>query len=358
MEMMAEHRVASMPLPNTEQVSERLHICVGYSCNNNCVFCMEEDREGRYKRLINQTESDVWKMLSSNPNVKEVMFTSGEPTLHPLLPRYIRMARDAGMEVIGLITNGRMLSYMPYARLLCKSGLNHVLVSIHGPNAKVHDALTRTRGAFAQTTKGLENLALLKKEFVLKVHTSYVVNKRNFRFFKEFFDAMQPYDIDQFVFNVMMLDGRGGKLANILMPRYTEIASEFLRFTQSLAPQDVSRVFLLDIPYCTTTALPDCTRGYVERYFHFEPEDSITFSREKEEVLVEKGLVKPKAMDGDKAKYTIVTKSAHDEAVRVKRDECKQCGYNHICRGVFQKYVDLYGWDEFVPVVRTTTGKE
>jgi len=315
---------------------------------------MEDDREGRYRRLKNQTESDVWKMLTSSPNVTEVMFTSGEPTLHPLLPRYIRMAKDAGMEVIGLITNGRMLSYLPYARLLCKAGLNHVLVSIHGPNAKIHDALTRTRGAFEQTTKGLANLAILKREFPLKVHTSYVVNKRNYKFFLEFFEAMKPYDIDQLVFNVMMLDGRGKKLAHLLMPRYSDIASEFLRFTQSLEPQDLSRVFLLDIPYCTTTALPDSTRGFVERYFHFEPDDSVGFSPEKMNFLIEKGLLKPRAMEGDKAKYTVVTKSAHDEAVRVKRNECKQCGYDPICRGVFQKYIELFGWDEFVPVTKLT----
>jgi len=31
-----------------EQRRPRVHILTGAVCNNNCIFCMEEDREGRY----------------------------------------------------------------------------------------------------------------------------------------------------------------------------------------------------------------------------------------------------------------------------------------------------------------------
>ncbi|HOU54654.1 MAG TPA: radical SAM protein [Myxococcota bacterium] len=343
---------SEMPLPGTSRVGDRLHVCVGYVCNNNCVFCMEDDRAARRRRLEAQTPEDVRRMMTMDPDAREVMFTSGEPTTHPLLPAYIRMARDLGFPVVGLITNGRRLAYRPYARELLEAGLNHVLVSIHGPNAKIHDMLTRSKGAFVQACTGLANLAVLREEFPdLKVHTSYVVNSYNYKYFLDFYQAMAPLRVDQHVFNVMMPDGRGGRHMESLMARYADIAAEFRRFVEALPPEGVAKVFLLDIPYCTTTALPDPVRGYVERYFHYEPDGEVGFP------TVPPGetgdLLQEGALDGEQTRYTRVAKSAHDAAMRVKRPECASCGFDAVCRGVFRSYVDRFGWDEFVPV----TGK-
>lgn len=315
---------------------------------------MEEDRKGRYERLINQTAEDVLRMLKADPSVREVMFTSGEPTLHPDLPAYIKMAKELGYEVVGLITNGRRLAYRPYLETLLKSGLNHVLVSVHGPDERTHDALTRTRGAFKQVLMAMANLALAKRAYpYLKVHTHCVLNRRNFRLVAQFIETFRPFQIDQHVFSVMMPEGRGRRLARQLMPRYTDVALEFARVLSGLPPEDVGRVFLLDIPYCTTEGLPDSVRGYVERYFHFEPKGTVKFDGLRpglEAELAKKGLLDESGLPGDRTEYVKVSKTAHDEAVRSKRQECSQCGYDSFCRGVFNTYLELYGWDEFVPV--------
>ena len=39
-ELSIEQRIAAK--------KERVHILTGAVCNNNCVFCMEEDRDARY----------------------------------------------------------------------------------------------------------------------------------------------------------------------------------------------------------------------------------------------------------------------------------------------------------------------
>ncbi len=293
-------------------------------------------------------------MLTLDPHVREVMFTSGEPTLHHALPDYVRMARDLGYETVGLITNGRRLAYRPYLQTLLDAGLNHVLVSIHGPDARTHDALVRTRGAFEQAMRGLANLALAKRDHPhLKVHTHCVLNRRNFRKVEAYIEVMRPFGVDQHVFSVMMPEGRGAKLMETLMPRYSEVAAEFERVVQRLPDHDLARVFLLDIPYCTTTRLPDSVRGYVERYFHFEPDATVQFERVRPGLtddLTEDGLLVPSALQGDHTRYAKVSKTAHDSAVRLKRPECATCGFVRMCRGVFRLYVNRFGWDEFVPV--------
>lgn len=351
---MGDRAQNAMPLPGESRVGERLHVCVGYACNNNCVFCMEEDREGRWNRLVHQTVGDVRRMLTQDPSIQEVMFTSGEPTLHEHLPEYIRMARDLGYRVVGLITNGRRLAYRPYLETLLEAGLNHVLVSIHGPDARTHDALVRTRGAFEQALRGLANLSKARRRYPgLKVHTHCVLNRRNYRKVLEYLDTMRPFHLDQHVFSVMMPEGRGSRLMDSLMPRYSDVAQEFERVLALLPSEEVSRVFLLDIPYCTTVRLPDSVRGYVERYFHFEPDGSVQFEQVRpgiERDLTAEGLVEPSALEGDSTRYSKVSKAAHDEAVRLKRPECRSCGFERICRGVFRLYIDRFGWDEFQPV--------
>ncbi len=347
-----------MPTPGDSLVGNRLHVCVGEDCNNNCIFCMEDDRKARHDRMAGQTDDDVRRMLASvDPSVREVMFTSGEPTLHPKLPEYVRWAAEAGFEIVGLITNGRRLSYRPYAQSLLDAGLNHVLVSIHGPDATTHDALTRTRGSFVQALTGLANLARLKRDFPsLKVHTAYVVNARNYDKVRAFFEVMRPFRVDQHVFNMMMPDGRGGTFFDRLMPRYRDVVWSFKAFVDGLSPDERARVFLLDIPYCATQMLPDEVRGYVERYFHFEPEGDVHLDLHADDTQPSSvspdidPLMESQALTGEARAYTKVAKTARDDRVRTKRPECSACGFERQCRGVFRSYIDRFGWDEFEPV--------
>ena len=88
-----------------------LHVLVGAQCNNNCLFCMEADRDRRAQRIAAQSVDDLRRMIDEYPRPNEVLFTSGEPTLDPELPTYIRWAKQRGFGVIGLVTNGRRLAY-------------------------------------------------------------------------------------------------------------------------------------------------------------------------------------------------------------------------------------------------------
>lgn len=333
---------------------ERLHICVGPACNNNCIFCIEEDRETRFRVLANQTPMDVRRMLEAGSRARQAMFVSGEPTLNARLPEYVTMARDLGFASVGLITNGRRLAYRSYARTLLEAGLDHVLVSIHGPDAQTHDALTRTNGSYSQTLAGIANLASLKDEFRrLQVHTAFCVTRRNLEGVERFIESMRPYRIDQHVFNVMMPEGRGGRFFSTLMPRYRDVAAEFARLADALPPDVRRRVFLLDIPWCVTQGLPDSLRGWVERYFTYEMHGSCPVPG-LEATMAEACAGGPgfqaDALAGDRGSYLFVTKAAHDSVVRAKRPECARCRCEPACPGVQSAYADAFGWDEFEPV--------
>ena len=81
------------PEPGTQTIEERLehrdervHVLTGAVCNNNCVFCMEEDRDERY--VVNSQTDDamIQAILAERAGAEEICFTSGEPTTNPHLP--------------------------------------------------------------------------------------------------------------------------------------------------------------------------------------------------------------------------------------------------------------------------------
>ena len=119
-------------LQRMERSDERVHIPIGAVCNNNCIFCMEEDRDGRYETNSATTDDTVRWITQLNPDTEEVCFTSGEPTTREDLPTFLSWAKELGYRRISMMTNGRRLGHLPYAVALAKRGLNRVYVSIHG----------------------------------------------------------------------------------------------------------------------------------------------------------------------------------------------------------------------------------
>src|SRR6185295_5958348 len=85
-----------------------------------------------------------------------------EPTLHPRLVDAIHLARDLGYRSINVTTNGRTLRDAAFAKQLVDSGMTHLLISVHGASAEVHDEATDAPGSFEQTMAGVDNVMTLR----------------------------------------------------------------------------------------------------------------------------------------------------------------------------------------------------
>ena len=325
-------------------MQERVHILTGAVCNNNCIFCMEEDRDGRYVTNSATTDETVRWITALNRDTEEVCFTSGEPTTNPALARWVKIARDQGIRRVSIMTNARALSHEPYLRKLLAAGMSRFYVSIHGHTDKLHEGLTRTPGSFDQTVGGIDNIAKYKPRGI-ELHTSTVVTKRNLPHLGDIYRFLRRHGVDQVVFNVMQANGRANTYFDKIFPPYTEIAAQMKRFLDEEGGQP--QAFLVDIPLCTTTMLPDFNRGYVERYAHYEPPTAAS-----EQLIPAEQLVHRTVRGDDAAPAAVkVTRSDLDDALRSKRAACKTCRYDASCEGVWNNYLARYGWDEFVPVV-------
>lgn len=319
---------------------ERVHISIGAVCNNNCIFCMEEDRDARYVNNSAMTPERVRWVLEKHQGSEEVCFTSGEPTTRSELPEFVRWAKDLGYRRISMMTNGRRIGHLPYAAALVKRGLNRVYISIHGHEKRLHEGLTRTPDSFEQTVAGLDTVARLKPHGV-ELHTSTVITKRNLPHLSDIYRFLRAHGVDQVVFNVMQANGRANTYFDQLFPKYVEIADAFRSFLTSVG-EERPMAFLVDIPLCTTEGIPDFNRGYVERYRHFDLESQVSLPvGDREE----------RQGDGAGKGLLLVLRSDLDDFERDKREECRRCRHFSGCEGVWKNYLSRYGWDEFTPVV-------
>ncbi len=317
----------------------RIHISIGAVCNNNCVFCMEEDREGRYVNNSAMTPERVRWILDGQRGAEEVCFTSGEPTTRPELAEFVGWAKALGYRKISMMTNGRRLSHLPYAVGLAKAGMNRFYLSIHGHTKKLHEGLTRTPDSFEQTVAGLDSVTALKR-FGVELHTSTVITRRNLPFMLEIYRFLRQHGVDQVVFNVMQANGRADTFFDQIFPTYTDIAAAFRTFLDA-AGEAKPKAFLVDIPLCTTERIDDFNRGYVERYAHFDLET---------QAQIPAAALADRTASGKGKGLVLVTRSDLDDAERVKRAECSTCAYDRQCEGVWKNYLKRYGWNEFIPV--------
>ena len=324
-----------------EKQAERVHVSIGAICNNNCIFCMEEDRDGRYINNSAMTPERVRWILEGHRGAEEVCFTSGEPTTRPELPEFVAWAKGLGYRRISVMSNGRRLSHLPYAVALAKAGMNRFYISIHGHTKKLHEGLVRTPESFDQTVGGLDSVTKLKR-FGVELHTSTVITDRNLPHMLDIYRFLRSHGVDQVVFNVMQANGRADTYFEQIFPTYTSIASGFRKFIAEVGePRPMA--FLVDIPLCQTEGIPDFNRGYVERYRHFDL---------AEQAALPETQRADRAQEGKGKGLVLVTRSDLDEAERSKRETCSTCKYTAQCEGVWKNYTKRYGWDEFVPIER------
>jgi cyclic pyranopterin phosphate synthase len=247
-----------------------LHVLTGPGCNNNCLFCMEADRDGRDAAVGGQSPNDIRAMIHAYPSTDEILFTSGEPTLNADLLQYVMWARNKGFRVIGLITNGRRLAYPSFLARLVEAGINRITVSIHGHEARLHDGLTRSPGSFQQTDLALKNLSEIKRLLPVRVHTSTVITNRNLPSLSDIHRYLSEGPSEQLVFNIMMARGRGAAHFQRLMPRYSTVVNQFRDLCDRLGQRQLEQVRVVDVPPCVQRDLPVQVQGELESFDQFE----------------------------------------------------------------------------------------
>jgi MoaA/NifB/PqqE/SkfB family radical SAM enzyme len=164
-----------------------------FTCNDHCVFCLDSDAHDGRMRDRDEVKRQILDGRASGAT--RLILSGGEPTIHPQYVDFIRLGARAGYAKIQTVTNGRLFAYREFLGRCVDAGLSEITFSIHGPNARVHDALVGVKGAYEQEIAGLVN-ALADGRAIVNV--DIVINRANVKFLDEMLAGLYALGVREF----------------------------------------------------------------------------------------------------------------------------------------------------------------
>jgi len=298
-------------------VTKRADVKIGFLCNNRCRHCVQGDKRQQYgNKTLRQIRGELRNAISDG--CTEVVFTGGEPTLHKDFLELVRCSKDLGFKSIQIQTNGRMFSYMDFCIRTIKAGANDFCLAVHGHTDSVHDYLTSVKGSFGQTIQGMRNL----KSLNVRVASNIVVSKVNYRHLPQIAKLLVVLGVDQFQFAFPHPTGKAGENLPTIVPRMKEIIP-YVKRGLEVGIKAGKRVMTEAIPYCLMV-------GY-------------------EDYVGEMSIPDTEVFESD-YKIDNYTEYRRNEG-KSKGPECQRCKYRSVCEGPWREYPEVFGWDEFRPVL-------
>jgi pyruvate-formate lyase-activating enzyme len=124
-------------------------------CNNRCGFCMVDGIHGRFSFPYDAALT----LMDTLPPGSKVDLFGGEPTMHPRFLDLLQEIRDRDLKC-SVATNARLFAREDFCQAVVeRTGRElYVRTSLHGLSAESHDAVTRSKGSFAQTMQGVAHI--------------------------------------------------------------------------------------------------------------------------------------------------------------------------------------------------------
>ncbi len=306
-----------------EEKKLKIVLFTGYACNNNCAFCIDADKRAFPQKDTAELLREVVRAKNKGACILEII--GGEATIRPDFARIVGAAKKLGIPQVACATNGRVFADPAAARNIVRSGIDALIFSVHGPDARVHDELTRAPGSFAQLKKGLANLHALGFE---RISGNTTVVKRNV----SSLSALAGFYIRNRIRNVeyIFVDPNYGGAKNDfygLVPRISKAAPAMRRALAAGRAAGMAQWKARYVPLC-----------------HFRDSlDQISETNERDIFLTEHWA--PDFVNKD----AIGSRAA---VGRKKTARCRGCLLYNSCEGIWVEYLNNYGAAELKPVRR------
>jgi len=306
-----------------ESKTKKTVIIVGYACNNRCRFCIDANKRDLVNKTTDQIKAEM--MGAKERGTTYLEFIGGEMTIRPDFLHLIKFAKSLNFETIMMATNGRVLSYFDYAKNLVEAGLNSVVFSIHGHNAKVHDFLTQSPGSFNQLKKGLANMKKLLG--LRRIGSNTTIVKQNYKNIEKTGKLIFSWGIRNAEF-IFVDCNEGGAHNNFykFVPRVSEAAPYIRRCLDIGRHAKILHWHIRYVPLC-----------YFDDYLNqiSELDEIAHFQTEH---------LAPDFVNWD-------VSSSRQQVARIKTKKCKNCKLYDKCEGIWTTYYQYYG-DKELKLVR------
>ena len=175
-------------------------------CNLKCVHCYARSEDISYDNELNHEQSLAMMDDLAEFGVPVLLFSGGEPLVHPRLIEYAQYAVNKGMRAV-ISTNGTLITEKK-ARSLKEIGLSYVGISLDGLE-ETHDKFRGVKGSYKKAMKAIGYC----QKAGIKVGLRFTINKRNVKDIPGIFDLLEEKNIPRACFYHLVYSGRGSEIA-------------------------------------------------------------------------------------------------------------------------------------------------
>lgn len=172
-------------------------MCIHFPCDLKCTDCWIDGFRTKLKPLT----FDEFKLkiddIVKNNQFNRVILSGGEVTLKKDIANYVRYARQyPSIKHVRIQTHGRHLRDKEFCQKLIDAGIDEYYVSLHGPNAQMHEEITLIPGSFNQTLAGMRTIT----ELNASIWIATVVSNRNYKHLPDIVKLVDPFKVKELHF--------------------------------------------------------------------------------------------------------------------------------------------------------------
>ena len=183
-----------------EEFDSQINFCwleVTQSCNLKCIHCYEGIA---HESKSNKLKTEEWFLVLDQLNAlgcKYIQFIGGEPSCCNEIIKLLDYAGNLNFKSISYFTNGTIL-HDDLLKCFVRNSVR-INVSLYGPSARIHDAITLTQGSFNKTVNNIHRML----DNNLSVTIAVSIMRENEEYYNDTIKFIRSIGIKNFKFDLV-----------------------------------------------------------------------------------------------------------------------------------------------------------
>ncbi len=305
-----------------KEKTSQIYFQINDVCNQHCIFCNRPPRGSEVSAISLKDAKKRIDKIVEDKSVTRIIFTGGEPTMHPELKEIVRYSADKGITT-EIQTNGTVLEEEDYKELKT-AGLSIVNFAWHSHEEEKSCLMRGVNFGFEK----IERSIMAAAKAGLCVHVIHVINKVNYADLSEFIDRIKEIGLNRFDMwlnlSLVVPDEFAWQNRDEVVPSHGEVKPYLIeacgKCVEYRMPFDISEI----VPLCIVPGFED---------------------RVVSTVFMTDGIVITDDYDEGKR---LLDFSIKDDRT-MKAPQCESCSLSPICTGFYPKIAEMYGMGDYVP---------